>query len=110
MATEYFRTGCYANLPLILYGRSLGCLACSYLASVIPNVTCMVLESPVGLFSCFPVPYCFLDKKRKQRLDRLDFSTYLPKVKCPLMCVYGSRDNYSSPASQAVGVRYASHA
>ena len=108
-AVEYFRTGCYANTPLILFGRSLGCLLCTFIAAKMPDVSGVVLESPACFFSHFSCLYSLLSKKARSRLGRLDCATYLPKVDCPLMVLYGSRDAYSSPSFHSVEMRACVH-
>ena len=104
-AVEFFHTGCYANTPLILFGRSLGCLLCTHIAAKFPDVSGVLLESPVCFFSNYSCLYGLLSKKAKSLLNRLDCATYLPKVDCPLMVFYGSRDNYCSPSFHTVMIR-----
>ena len=114
-AANYFQTARYEKESLILYslavflmssfGRSLGCVAACYLASILPHVSGVILESAFSsVKDIMGVSYYVLDKQSRDLVSRLSCTRYLEKVSCPKCIIYGTCDQFSRSRSQQVGL------
>lgn len=106
-ATNYFQTASYEGMPLVLYGKSLGCVAACYLASIIPNISGIILECAfVSVTDILGWTSPFISKSMKLEMDRLSCVKYLSKVMCPKCLIYGSHDQFCPVHSQEKLLRY----
>ena len=110
---NYYQTSRYIDLPLFVfnlivfmrnrYGRSLGCVPASYLASRNCSLAGVILESPVPRISkAAGILSSLFPKKQCKELKRLDCVNYLRCVTCPKLLIYGSLDHFNRKASQKV--------
>ena len=100
-AANYFQTARYEKESLILFGRSLGCVAACYLASILPHVAGVILESAFSsVKDIMGVSYYVLNKQSRDLVNRLSCTRYLEKVSCPKCIIYGTCDQFSRSRSQ----------